>query len=86
MTFASKGLWISKRNMSNYSSRKLELLALKWVVTETFEHYLAVGKFVVLNYHKSLAHFQTATLGAVRSRWLGDLKNFTFQVKQSPVK
>lgn len=81
VAFASRGLRKSERNMSNYSSRKLELLALKWAVTEKFKHYLAGGKFVVLTDNNPLAHLQTAKLGAVESRWLGDLNRFDFEVK-----
>ena len=86
VAFASRGLRKSERNMSNYSSRKLELLALKWAVTEKFKHYLAGGKFVVLTDNNPLAHLQTAKLGAVESRWLGDLNRFDFEIKYRPGK
>ena len=84
VAFASRGLRRSEKNMSNYSSRKLELLALKWAVTEQFKNYLAGGKFVVLTDNNPLAHLQNAKLGAVESRWLGDLNRFHFDVKYRP--
>ncbi len=56
VAYASRGLRKSERNMSNYSSRKLELLALKWVVTEQFKNYLVGGKFVVLTDNNPLVH------------------------------
>jgi len=34
--------------MENYSSRKLELLALKWAITEKFQDYLISSSFTVL--------------------------------------
>ena len=34
--------------MRNYSSAKLELLALKWAVCEKFKDYLIGSKFTVL--------------------------------------
>ena len=68
VAFASRGLRKSEKNMSNYSSRKLELLALKWAVTEQFKNYLVGGKFVVLTDNNPLAHLQNAKLGAVESR------------------
>lgn len=86
VAFASRGLRKSERNMNNYSSRKLELLALKWAVTEQFKNYLAGGKFVVLTDNNPLAHLQNAKLGAVESRWLGDLNRFHFEVKYRPGK
>lgn len=33
---ASRGLHVTERNMSNYSSMKLELPGLKWAVSEKF--------------------------------------------------
>ena len=86
VAFASRGLRKSERNMSNYSSRKLELLALKWAVTEQFKHYLVGGHFIVLTDNNPLAHLNSAKLGAVESRWLGDLGRFDFEVKYRPGK
>lgn len=86
VAYASRGLRRSERNMANYSSRKLELLALKWAVTEQFKNYLAGGQFLVLTDNNPLVHLKTAKLGAVESRWLGDLNRFKFVVKYRPGK
>ena len=40
IAYASHSLCPSERSMHNYSSAKLELLALKWAVTEKFRDYL----------------------------------------------
>ena len=40
IAYASHSLCPSERSMCNYSSAKLELLPLKWVVTEKFRDYL----------------------------------------------
>ena len=40
IVYASCSLHPSKRSMHNYSSAKLELLALKWAVMEKFRDYL----------------------------------------------
>lgn len=40
VAYASRGLRPTERNMSNYSSMKLEFLALKWAVTDKFREYL----------------------------------------------
>ena len=40
IAYVSHSLHPSERSMHNYSSAKLELLALKWAVTEKFRDYL----------------------------------------------
>ena len=40
IAYASRTLRPTERNMENYSSMKLELLALKWAVTDKFRDYL----------------------------------------------
>ena len=40
IAYASHSLCLSERLMCNYSSAKLKLLALKWVVMEKFRDYL----------------------------------------------
>ena len=40
IAYTSQTLRPSEQFMCNYSSAKLELLALKWVVTEKFRDYL----------------------------------------------
>ena len=47
IAYASRGLRGAERNMKNYSSMKLELLALKWAVTEKFREYLLESEFMV---------------------------------------
>ena len=69
IAFASRTLRPSERNMSNYSSMKLEFLALKWAVTERFREYLLGAKFVVYTDNNPLSHLQTAKLAAVEQRW-----------------
>lgn len=81
VAYVSRGLRRLERNMDNYSSRKLEILALKWAVMEAFKHYLAGGQFLVLTDNNPLVHLATTNLGAVESCWLGDLNRFNFVVK-----
>lgn len=40
IAYASRSLRPTERNMSNYSSMKLEFLVLKWAMTEKFREYL----------------------------------------------
>ncbi len=46
IAYASRGLRPSERNMEKYSAMKLELLALKWAVTDKFRDYLLGHKFI----------------------------------------
>ena len=63
--------------MHNYSSAKLELLALKWAVTEKYRDYLLGSKFTDNN---PLAHIQTSKLGASQIHWLSKLAPFDFNI------
>ena len=66
--------------MCNYSSAKLELLALKWAVTEKFRDYLLGSKFTVYTDNNPLAYIQTSKLGASQIRWLSQLALFDFKI------
>ena len=66
--------------MQNYSSMKLELLALKWAVTEKLRDYLLGGSFVVYTDNNPLSYIQTAKLGATEMRWVAQLAQFNFQI------
>ena len=68
VAYASRGLRASERNMDNYSAMKLELLGLKWAVTDKFREYLIGNKFTVLTDNNPLSHLQTAKLGAIEQR------------------
>ena len=52
--------------MCNYSSAKLELLALKWAVTEKFWDYLLGSWFQVYMDNNLLAYVQESKLGALQ--------------------
>ena len=64
IAYASRTLRPSEKSMHNYSSAKLELLALKWAVTEKFRDYLLGSKFTVYTDNNPLAYIQTSKLGA----------------------
>ena len=46
IAYASQTLRPSEKFMHNYSSAKLELLALKWAITKKFRDYLLQSKFI----------------------------------------
>ncbi len=84
IAFASRGLRGSERNDKNYSAFKLELLALKWAITEKFKEYLMFSKFTVVTDHNPLRYLGTANLGAVEQRWVAQLAEFHFEVLYKP--
>ncbi|XP_072293407.1 uncharacterized protein [Eucyclogobius newberryi] len=81
IAYASRGLRVTERNMSNYSSMKLELLALKWAMTEKFREYLLGHRCVVYIDNNPLRHLSTAKLGAVEQRWASQLASFDFELR-----
>lgn len=78
IAYASRGLRPTERNMSNYSSMKLEFLALKWAVTEAFWKYLLEHKFIVYTDNNPLSHLQSTKFGAAEHRWA--LAAFDFEI------
>ncbi len=84
IAYASRGLRGSEKNDQNYSAFKLELLALKWAVTENFKVYLIYSKFSVITDHNPLRYLETANLGAVEQRWMAQLSEFDFEVYYKP--
>lgn len=81
VAYASRSLHPSERNDANYSSFKLELLALKWAMAEKFKDYLMGTKVIVYTDNNPVAHLQTARLGATEQRWIAQLAAFDYEVK-----
>ena len=70
-----------EKNPRNYSSMKLELLALKWAVTVKFRTYLLCSKFEVYTDNNALNYvLTTAKLGALEQRWAAQLALFYFTI------
>ena len=67
--------------MQNYSLAKLELLALKWEVTEKLRDYLLGSKFTIYTDNNPLAYVKESKLGAAQIRWLSELALFNFDIK-----
>ena len=81
VAYASRRLKPTEKNMHNYSSRKLDLLALKWSVTEKFKDHLLGSKFTVFTDNNPLTHLDNAKLGAMEQGWVADLAPFDFELK-----
>lgn len=74
----------AEHNDQNYSSFKLELLGLKWAITDKFKDFLWGAKFQVFTDNRPLVHLQTAKLGATEQRWAAQLANFNFTICYRP--
>ena len=81
IAYASQSLCPSERSMHNYSSAKLELLALKWAVMEKFHDYLLGLQFQVYMDNNLLAYVQESKLGASQIQWFSELALFDFTIK-----
>lgn len=66
---ASRSLHPTEKNDKNYSSFKLELLALKWAIVDKFKEYFTVSPFTVFTDNNPLAHLNTANLSAGWPSW-----------------
>ena len=84
IAYASRGLRPTERNMNNYSSRKLELLGLKWAVTEKFREYLLGHQCTVFTDNNPLSYLETARLGATEHRWAAELALFDLHIRYRP--
>ena len=80
IAYASQTLRPSEKSMHNYSSAKLELLALKWAVTDKFRDYLLGSKFTVYTDNNPLAYVKTSKLGVSEIHWLSELALFDFNI------
>ena len=66
----------------NFSSKRIELLALKWLVTEKFRDYLLGSKFSVVTDSNPLSYIlKTKKLTACEQRWINALASYNFDLK-----
>ena len=81
LSYASRGLRESEKNMDNYISMKLELLALFWAVTVKFRDTLIGADFTVFTDNNPLSCVQsTVKLAATEMRWVAELALFNFTI------
>lgn len=83
IAYASRGLRKAERNMQSYSSMKLELLGLKWAITEKFKDYLWGSHFTVYTDNNPLC-YSMKNSKAVEQRWIAELGRFDFDIKYKP--
>ena len=66
--------------MQDYSSAKIELMALKWSVCDKFKDYLLGSKFTVFTDNNPLCYIKSSKLGAAQLRWLSELALYDFDI------
>ena len=81
IAYTSHPLCSSERSMCNYSSVKLELLVLKWAVTEKFRDYSLGSQFQVYMDKNPLTYVLQSKLGALQIQWLSKLSLFDFVIR-----
>ena len=81
IAYATHSLCPSERTMHNYSSVKLELLVLKWVVTEKFRDFLLGLQFQVYMDNNLLPYVMESKFGTSQIQWLSELALFNFVIK-----
>ena len=86
VAYASRGLRPTEKNMINYSAMKLELLALKWAVTEKLRDYLLGSKCICFTDNNPLCYIKTAKLGATEMNWVTQLAQFDLDLRYRPGK
>ena len=77
---ASRSLRPSEKSMPDYSSAKIELMALKWSVCDKFKDYLLGSKFTVFTDNNPLCYIKSSKLGAAQIRWLSELTLYDFNI------
>ena len=80
IAYASRSLRPSKRSMRDYSSAKIELMALKWSVCEKFKDYLLGSKFTIFTDNNPLVYVKTSKLSAAQIGWLSKLALYDFDI------
>ncbi|XP_066982176.1 uncharacterized protein [Macrobrachium rosenbergii] len=86
VAYASRSLKPHERNMKNFGSRKLELCALKWAVTENFNNDLIDTKCIVYTDNAPLSHPSTAKLDHTEQKWVDGLSVFDTELRFRPGK
>ena len=66
--------------MQDYSSAKIELMALKWSICDKFQDYLLGSKFTVFTDNNPLCYIKSSKLGATQIHWLSELALYDFDI------
>ena len=80
VAYASRSLRPLEKSMCDYSSTKIELMALKWSMCDKFKDYLLGSKFTVFTDNNPLCYIKSSKLGAAQIRWLSKLMLYDFDI------
>ena len=80
IAYASRSLHPSEKSMRDYSSTKIELMALKWSICDKFKDYLLGSKFTVFTDNNPLCYIKSSKLGAAQIWWLSELALYDFDI------
>ena len=80
IAYASRKLKVNERNMKNYSSQKLEFLALYWAVTKKFRDYLYCTEFTVFTDNNPLSYILSGKKSVSEMSWIAELADFDFSI------
>lgn len=80
ISYTSRSLRPTEKNLHNYSSFKLELLVPVWAITEKFSEYLMVADTEVFIDNNPLAYLETAKLGVLEQRWIARLARLKYKI------
>ena len=87
IAYASRGLRENERKSDNFSSMKLELMALVWAISDKFREYLQMGSFIVLTDNNPLTYFMSKSkLTAMEQKWAASLARFDFKIQYRSAK
>ena len=81
IAYASRTLRPSEEKalQNQYSSRKLELIAMRWAICDKFRSYLLGHHFTLYTDNGPLAHWETGKFSANEQRWLAEIESgFSF--------
>ena len=80
IAYASRSLCPLEKSMRDYSSMKIELMALKWSMCDKFKDYLLRSKFTVFTDNNPLCYIKSSKLGAMQIHWLSELTLYNFDI------
>ena len=80
IAYASQSLRPSEKSMRDYSSAKIELMALKCSICDKFKDYLLGSKFTVFTDNNPLCYIKSSKLGATQICWLSELAFYDFDI------
>ena len=82
IAFASRKLKKGEVPTNEFSSKRLEFLALRWALTEKFKEYFYFQKVFVLTDSDPLSYLKTSkSLNSHDIRWASQLDQFDYEIK-----